>query len=680
MEKSRRPVRYIVEKLKLQEGTFLILSGIIIGILAGTAFLFLHWLIDYFSYFLLGESSWNSIEGYKRLPFHFKLLLPLSGVFLSGFIIRYLSKGSGDAGVGLLLKYIKLKNGIIPPSIIIFKIITSALSVATGIPLGTQGPVIMISSAIGSSVGQFFKVSISKTKLFLGCGAAAGLSVAFNAPIAGTIFAVETILGNFAIKTLTPIVVAAATASLFGSYFMPEYRLLPEEVIGLSSQISSFTEIILFTIFGIINAFLGLGLIKMTYYNSNLFDKIKKRLPEYIHTPLIILPFALTVPFVPEIFGLGKDIMIAGHSFSPQFLIMIALLKLFFLSIVSASGASGGIFFPILFAGYVFGLGFGKIVPMIFTDIDPEIGRSFAVVGVGALLGAATQEPISSLIIVFELTRDYNMMPSLMLATVTAVFISKSLSPFSIYNYQLVREGVPLEENEESSLMKENHVELCMMEKCVRVKMDEKLKDIIDRMKNMERFESYVVDDEGNYIGAINGVFGTDGVLKDNPAGEIALAADVVDTTFPVVYPDTPLSEAMGLMISRTVIELPVLDRNGKLLGCIHEHDIIDFYHREIISKSSLLKTVNRIEGASRQHIELGGDYKIEAIQTPSSMWGKSLLKLKLREKYSIVVLAVQERGSQKSTISPERPFEPGDVLIVAGTQENIEIFKRSEK
>jgi len=667
-----------VERAKLQEGTFLIFVSIIIGVSVGSVFLVFHWLVDLLSNILIGESTSNSVEGFKRLPLHFRMLLPLSGVFVSGFIVRYLSKDSGSAGVGQLLKFIKIKNGIIPSSVIFFKIITSALSVATGIPLGTQGPIIMIGSAIGSNVGRLFKVSISKIKLFLGCGAAAGLSVAFNAPIAGTIFAVETILGNFAIKTLTPIVVAAATASFFGSYFMPQYRLLPDEVIGLSSQISSVTEILLFIFFGLVNAFLGLGLIKLTFFNSNLFDKVKKKLPEYIHTPLFLLPFALVVPFIPEIFGLGKDIMIAGHSFSPQFLISIALLKLFFLSIASASGASGGIFLPILFIGFVFGLGFGKIVPMVFTNLDPEIGRSFAIVGIGALLGAATQEPISSLIIVFELTRDYNMMPSLMISTVTAVLISRSLSSFSIYNYQLVKEGIPLEENEESSLMKESHVELCMMKECVTAKRDDKLLDIVEKMREMERFEAYVVDDDGKYRGTINGVFGPKDKVKYDAISGITIANDLMDTAFPTVSPDTPLSEAMGYMTQKTVIELPVLDQNGKLLGCIHEHDIIYFYHREILSKSSLLKTVSRAEGEEKHHIHFEGQFKIEAVQTTPALWGKTLIGLKLREKFDINVLGIKEKGSERSVISPEKIIEPGDILMIAGKKEDIDRFKKS--
>ncbi len=662
----------ILEKAKTRESSFLILTAVLIGISAGCAFLFFHWIINSLSLFFIGSTTENSVAAYRSLPLYYRFILPLTGVFISGFIIRYISRESGGAGIGLLLKTIKIKNGILPALMIPFKAVTSALSIATGVPLGSEGPIIMIGSAIGSNFGRLLDMSIARVKLLVGCGAAAGIAVAFNAPIAGTILAVETILGNFAIGTLTPIVVAAATASFFGAYFLPGHEVIPRAALALSTPISSLTEIILFIAFGLLNALLGVGLIRLTFHNSNLFDRVKQRIPEYLHIPLLLMPFALVVPFVPEIFGLGKDMMIAGNTFSPQFLIGIALLKLFFLSIAFASGASGGIFFPILFVGYVFGLGFGKIVPMLFPSIDPGIGLSFASVGIGALLGAATQEPISSMLIVFEITRDYNMLPALMLATVVAALLSKSMNRFSIYNYSLYKEGISLEESEEASIMSENHVQLCLKKSYVSSGPDEELSGIIERMKRQESFNCFVLDEQGCYLGTINGVFGAGASDILTRSGRPARARDLLDPDFPCVSLQTPLATAIRLMIKRGVIELPVLDPEKKVLGCIHEHDIIDFYHREILAKSSLLKTVRRIEGTEHQHIELSDEYRIEALNSTPRMWGKSLIDLKLREKYNVLVLAVKGKGESRSVISPQRVLRPGDQLITAGTAEDL--------
>ena len=671
----RATLNELLEKAKLKESTFYIVLAIIIGICAGISFLVFHWMINIMSTYLIGEDTGNAVEGFKRLPLYLKFLLPLSGVFLSGFIIKYISRESGGAGIGLLLKVIKVKNGILPSKMIVFKIITSALSIATGVPLGSEGPIIMIGSAVGSSIGKLFRITISKVKLLVGCGAAAGLAVAFNAPIAGTILAVETILGNFAIGTLTPIVVAAATASFFGAYFLPGHEVIPSEALGFSAQVSTGTEIVLFVVFGLVNALLGVGLIKLTYFNSNIFDKIKQKIPEYFHIPLIILPFALVVPFVPELYGLGRDIMVAGDGFTPEFLIALAVLKLLFLSFAFSSGASGGIFFPILFVGYIFGLGFGKLVPIIFPELGVDMGISFASVGIGALLGAATQEPISSLIIVFEITKDYNILPALMLSTVVSVLLSKKMSAFSIYNYQLVKEGISLEENEEVTLMSENHVELCYVKDCVTARPQDKIIDIVDKMRELERFECYVVDENGKYMGALNGILTSPREVNYNLINPITIARDLIDTSFPVVFKDTPLSDAVKKMTHRRVIEMPVIDSEGYLVGCIHEHDIIEFYNREILSKSSMLKTVHRSEGKDHQAIEYLDNYILESVPSTPGMWGKTLLDLKFRERFNVLILAVKERDSKKSAISPTRKFKPGDILIAAATKDDMERF-----
>ena len=668
----------LLEKAKLKESTFYIVIAIIIGICAGISFLVFHWMINFMSTLCIGEDTGNAVEGFKRLPMYMKFLLPLTGVFLSGFIIKYVSKESGGAGIGLLLKVIKVKNGILPSRMIVFKVITSALSIATGVPLGSEGPIIMIGSAVGSSIGKLFKIAISKVKLLVGCGAAAGLAVAFNAPIAGTILAVETILGNFAIGTLTPIVVAAATASFFGAYFLPGHEVIPSEALGFSAQVSTGTEIILFVVFGLVNALLGVGLIKLTYFNSNIFDRIKQKFPEYLHIPLIILPFALVVPFVPELYGLGRDIMVAGDGFTPEFLIALAVLKLLFLSFAFSSGASGGIFFPILFVGYIFGLGFGKLVPVFFPELGTDMGISFASVGIGALLGAATQEPISSLIIVFEITKDYNILPALMLSTVVSVLLSKKMSNFSIYNYQLVKEGISLEENEEVTLMSENHVELCYVKDCVTAHPDDKIIDIVDKMRELERFECYVIDENGKYMGALNGILTSPREVNYNLINPIIIVKDLIDTSFPIVFPDTPLSEAVKKMSQKKVIELPVINSAGYLIGCIHEHDIIEFYNREILSKSSLLKTVHRSEGKEHNAIEYIDDYVLESVSSTPGMWGKTLLDLKFRERFNVLILAVKERDSKKSAISPSRKFKPGDILIAAATKDDMEKFLES--
>lgn len=258
--------------------------------------------------------------------------------------------------------------------------------------------------------------------------------------------------------------------------------------------------------------------------------------------------------------------------------------------------------------------------------------------------------------------------------------ISKRMSVFSIYNYQLYKEGIAIDDSEEASIMNENHVQLCLRPECVVVHKDEQLPQILDKMRDKERFESYVVDDSGKYLGAINVVFSSNNKVDYDAIGTMVLASDLLDTTFPTVKLDTPLSQAMRFMIKREVIELPVLSDKGKVVGCIHEHDLIDFYHREILSKANMLKTVQRGEGTESCSIEFEDEYRIEAITTNKKMWGHNLIDLRLRENFNVLVLAVREKSTGKGTMSPTKTLEAGDVLIAAGTKDDLKNMKEKFK
>ncbi len=681
-------LKYFAKRLRDKENSFLLVAAIFIGVGTGGVFLFFKWAIEVLSKLSVGEGAEFAVSGYIALPYWQRIAIPIVGAFISGFIIHFFSKESGGAGLGTLLKALRQNHGIMSSKLIIFKIITSAISIGTGLPLGPEGPVITAGSVVGSTIGRLFRVSVSKIKLLVGCGAAAGLSVAFNAPIAGTIFAIESILGHFAITSLTPIVVAATTASFFGYYFLPNHEVLPFEMLKATYgehivstvQISSMTEIALYLFFGLINALLGIALIKLTYFNSTVVDKFSKKLPSFVTIPIAILPIVVTMAFLPALFGQGEDIMIASVNWLPYILIGIALLKLLLLSIALGSGASGGNFFPILFVGFMFGMGFGKLVPMFFPSLHGNMGFSFAAVGVGALLGAATQEPISSIIMVFEITRDYNVIPPLMLATVVSVAISKKFSNFSIYNYQLVKEGFPLEENEEATIMTENYVEVCYNSDCVTAFPEDNLVKIVDKMRETEHFECYVTDHDNRYLGAINSILTSPREVKYSLIDPLIIARDLIDSEFPVVSPESPLAEAMKKMTKSKVIEIPVVSKDGIFMGAIHSHDIITFYEREIISKGSLINFVSNSEKKDAASIVFEEEYAIEAVKSNNKMWGKNLFELKLREQYNVLVLAVKFGDNNKSAIDPYREIQIGDALIIAAKKEDIKKFREEFK
>jgi len=669
-----------------RESTLLIVAAVAIGLLAGTAYWLFALLIETISRIAIGADTSGAVAAFSRLPLPVRFLVPLVGVFVAGFIIRYLSPESAGAGIALLLKAIRRHNGVLPYLLAPCKMVTAALTIACGAPLGLEGPVIVIGAGIGSSGGRLLRSGFSRMKLLLGCGAAAGLAVAFNAPIAGTIFAVETVMGSYTIGTLTPVVVAAVTASFFGAWVMPGHQSLPlahiAERFGAAAvsarPLGSGGDIVLYLALALLLSLLGVFLVRATRFLAARFDPLKKKLPAYLHTPLLLLPFVLVVPFVPVIFGLGKDVMTDAFSWAPWLLVGVALLKLALLPFAFSSGASGGIFFPLIFVGFIFGLGSGKLAALAMPEASAGMPYGFAVVGCGALLGAATQEPITTFLLVFELTRDYAILPALMLGTVTSVLVSKLLSPVSLYNYQLAIEGIETEATEETSLMQETRVEACYQKDCVTALPHESLIAVVDRMREKERFEAYVVDETGRYLGAINAVLTSAREVQYGLISPLVVARDLVNPDFPIVRLGDSLASAMRRMAEYDVIELPVVGEDGKLLGCIHEHDIIAFYEREVLAKAHLVKMVGPRAERDDAKVRLSDEFVIETVPVSADLAGKNIVQLDLRRRYGIQVLAVREKGRDRGTVDPERLLEEGDTLVIAGRRDRVAAFRQS--
>jgi len=672
--------------LSRRESILLIIAAVAIGLCAGVAYWLFAMLIEAVSRVVVGAGTNSAVEAFSRLSLPVKIFLPLGGVAVAGVVIHYLSPESAGPGIAFLLKAIRRNNGILPYLLAPAKLFTSAVTIACGAPLGLEGPVIVIGAGIGSSVGRLFRIGFSRLKMLLGCGAGAGLAVAFNAPLAGTIFAVETVMGSYTIGTLTPVVVAAVSASFAGAYLLPGHQSLPfaeiAERFGSAAlktrPIGSGWEIVLYVALALLLSLLGVALIRTTAFLTERFEPIKSRIPAYLHTPLFLVPFALTVPFVPALFGLGKDVMVDAFSWGPWLLIGIALLKLSFLPISFSSGASGGIFFPILFVGFVFGLGVGSLAGLALPETDVGMPYGFAIVGSGALLGAATQEPITSFLLIFELTRDYTILPALMLGTVISVLVSKLLSPISLYNYQLAREGLLPDGDEESTLMHETTVEACYRKDCVTALPHESLITVVDRMREKERFEAYVIDENGRYLGAINAVLTSAREVKYGLISPLVIAQDLINSSFPVVRLTDNLATAMQYMAEYDVVELPVVAHDRSLIGCIHEHDIVAFYEREVIGKAHLVKMVGQRGELRETQVRLADEFVIETVRVQGDIVGKSLVGLDLRRRYGVQVLAVREKGRDRSVIDPERVLAPDDTLIVAGRRDAVNAFKKA--
>ncbi|MCW8809465.1 MAG: chloride channel protein, partial [Ignavibacteriaceae bacterium] len=297
---SLRTAAYF-ERLKLTEHTFMIIVAIIIGMLAGFSAIGIRFLIKEIS-LLSFQGAGTFLENVLNTSWYWILIIPAVGGLIVGPIIYYLAPEAKGHGVPEVMQAILLKGGNIRPRVAFIKAIASSISIGTGGSVGREGPIIQIGSSIGSMIGQFLRVPSKRLKTLVGCGAAAGIAAAFNAPIAGALFAVEIILMDFAIAQFSPIVIASVMATVvshtfegkFAAFVVPKYQLVSPQEIGF--------YFVLGALAGVVSYFF----IKLLYWCEDLFDN-KMKLPEYVNPAIGGVIVGIVALGFPQVMGVGYD-------------------------------------------------------------------------------------------------------------------------------------------------------------------------------------------------------------------------------------------------------------------------------------------------------------------------------------------------------------------------------------
>ncbi|MEI6899952.1 MAG: chloride channel protein, partial [Bacteroidota bacterium] len=392
--------------MKKADFTFMIIFSLIVGIATGLLAVYfikaIFLLTDLFKGMAL-EKNWLYI------------FLPAMGGLIIAPIFRFLAPEAKGHGVPDVILTVAAGRGLIRPIVVFAKSIGSIITISTGGSVGREGPIVQIGAGIGSSVAQLLKLNEGKTISLLGCGAAAGLSATFNAPIAGVIFVTEVIMRKASLREFTSVVVASVSASAISRAMLgddPAFHIdLP------FFQMKSSWELSLFLLLGIVSALIGVLFIKTLLYSEETFEKAKK-IPNILKPAFGGLIFGLLLYSLPQLYGPGFPIIeksLNGDLILPLLVVLI-FAKIIATSICVGSGSSGGVFAPALFIGSMTGGAFGKVVKDFFPNFVTE-PRVYAIVGMAAVFGAAARAPVTAIIIIFEMTRNYQIILPLMFAT-----------------------------------------------------------------------------------------------------------------------------------------------------------------------------------------------------------------------------------------------------------------------
>ncbi|MDH7574008.1 MAG: chloride channel protein, partial [Clostridia bacterium] len=350
------------------------------------------------------------------------IVIPALGGLLVGPLTHFLAREAKGHGVPEVMESVSLRGGRIRLRVIAVKALASATCIGSGGSVGREGPIIQMGSAIGSSIGQILRVPEPMLRTLVACGAAAGIAATFNTPIAGVIFALEIILGEFTASNFGLLVVSSVTASLLSRVLLGDN---PAFAVPAYYQLHHPVELLFYVFLGLAAGAVGAAFTRLLYFLEDFFDKIKY-LPAYLQPAVGGLALGLIGWKLPQIFGIGYEtvsLALAGE-LTLGLLIILLLAKLVATSLTLGSGGSGGIFAPSLFMGAMLGGLWGTLIHTVYPQLTAPSG-AYSLVGMGAVVAATTQAPIQAILIVFEMTRDYRIILPLMMACVVGTFIAQ---------------------------------------------------------------------------------------------------------------------------------------------------------------------------------------------------------------------------------------------------------------
>ncbi len=671
-----------LERAKMQDHFFMVGGAIIIGILCGFGAVGFRYMVDGFHWIFWGEGE-LPVMHLKDMPAWKVVGIPALGGLIVGPIIYFFAREAKGHGVPEVMLAVTTNNGIIRSRVALAKAVASAFTISSGGSAGREGPIIQIGSAIGSTFGQILKVSRRKLRTFVGCGAAAGIAATFNAPIAGALFAVEIILGEFGVAQFSPIVISSVLATVIARHYFgsgpvfeaPEYEM------------ASMFELGPFVLLGILCGLASYAFIKILYFFEDSADRVRI-IPDYLKPFAGGLLLGCLGLIAPLVYGDGYTaINMALHNQLPWMVLAFLLLaKILATSLTLGSGGSGGVFAPSLFMGATAGGLLGHAVVGIMGDAAGAVG-GYALVGMGGVVAGTTHAPITAILMIFEITNDYRIILPLMTVCILSTLISTRISGESIYTLKLMRRGISLFGSTTLDLLKNYKVERCITRDIEKVDSELPAVDLMDRMLLTEKSQFYAVDRQNHLAGVI--LLEDLGKLVTNRQGleHIMLAEDLTNEGVPRLAPTETLSQAFLKFERSGLPELPVIenDRTRQLLGALRYTDVVSTYNQEVLRRDTAETLAQHMHSSgAAPRVKVTEGVSIMEWDPPQNLWGKTLFEASLPSHYRVRVILVKRREPDTSglQIVPEMPgrdyrIQEHDTLIIYGRDEDLDRIAR---
>lgn len=495
----------LIAQNNLSNRQFVYLSSVLVAISSALAVIvlksFAHSVFKFTSY----------LDAILKLPYS-NSILPIAGILLTVWVIQKFLDGSIQKGTAQIMIAVANKSGIMPKKQMYAQIITSSLTVGMGGSAGLESPITITGAAFGSNYAKHYKFTYKDRALLLACGVAAGIAAAFNAPIAGVLFAIEVVLADMSISAFIPLMIASATGALTSNIILKEDILL-----HFSDKLSfSSTNIPYYIIIGIIAGFVSV-------YHARMFRKIEHFCSKYNYSPykkaLIGAGLlAILIFFFPSLFGEGYESIKILSSTTPEvildntllhpfksnawilmlFVLATLLIKSIATGLTLGSGGNGGNFAPSLFVGSYLGFVVAKFFTLLgFSNLPTT---NFTIVGMAGVLSGLFHAPLTAIFLIAEITSGYSLMVPLLIVSSISFAISKKMEGYSMDIKSLVSKGIVFTSDKDKNLLSVIEIKSHIITNFQSLLITDSLEDVILKIENSNQLDFPVLDLSGNFI------------------------------------------------------------------------------------------------------------------------------------------------------------------------------------
>lgn len=512
-------------------------------------------------------------------PAYLIVLTPVIGGLIVGPGISRFSPETRGAGVPEVIEAVVNREGTIHYRTAFFKALFTSLSIGCGASVGREGPVVHIGSAIGSAIAQLIRLPAEWKRVFLACGAAAGIAATFNAPMAGMLFAAEIILVDFQVSYLSHIAISAVTATVISHHFLgslPTFQIPSYELV-------SYAELPLYAGLGFAAGLLSILFIRSVSATEDLFNKIS--IPPAIRPALAGALIGSMAVFWPHILGVGyESINLAlTTQLSVGLMLLILALKLLATAASIGAGFSGGIFAPSLVLGSLLGGAFGTLVGALFPD-HVATSAAYSLIGMGAVVAGTTMAPITAIFTIFELTYNFDIILPLMTCCITSLVTVQKYYGYSIYETKLLRRGVRMIRGHDVNLLRSMQVGDFMDPHFETIRHDMRLGEVIQKAEDSPYPHFPVLDNNDRLVGILS-MSDLKGFLAEVGAlSELIVASEIMTHRVTIVRPTDNFETAFEIFEGKQISTLPVVrEHDQKLLGILKKSDLLLTYNQKIL-------------------------------------------------------------------------------------------------